>query len=292
MRIRIPFLIVTFVAGWAATAHAKLLVEIVAENRGEDILLYAKLQNCLCASLEMNIDLTNMRSSTTVPVLRDLIAPRTLLTTLSKRDRTKVWAYKYRFRYVVGRTGARPDPSVAYQWPFSTGGNYPVIQGYGGTFSHFKGTPSEYSIDWGMPIGTPVLAARAGRVVGIREDSDENGLTEEYYQKANLVAIEHPDGTLAEYVHLKYRGVAVTLGQSIRAGDVLGYSGNTGYSNRPHLHVRVSMVKSPGYDESFPVRWDPPVEFNAAAPKSEPPKAEPRNLEERVSSEQSVDSAK
>lgn len=292
MRIRLLLLVAALVFASTATARAKLLVEVVAEKQGDDVLLYANLQNCLCASLEMTLELTNMQSSQPAPVRRDLIGPRTLLTTLSKRDRTKAWAYKYRFRYVVGRTGALPDPGAAYQLPFATGSAYPIKQGYGGSFSHPKGTPSEYSIDWAMPVGTPALAARGGRVVGIRDDSDENGLTDEYRQKANFVAVEHADGTIAEYVHLKYRGVAVTLGQTVRAGELVGYSGNTGFSSEPHLHVRISMVKSPGYDESMPVRWDPPLDFSPAPRRMEPLKPKARPTEERVSSERSVDSAK
>lgn len=292
MRTRLILLIAALVCASTATARAKLLVEIVAEKQGDDVLLYAHLQNCLSASLEMTLDLTNMQSSQPAPVRRDLIGPRTLLTTLSKRDRTKAWAYKYRFRYVVGRTGALPDPGAVYQLPFASGSPFPIKQGYGGSFSHPKGTPSEYSIDWAMPVGTPALAARGGRVVGIRDDSDENGLTTDYVTKANLVAVEHADGTIAEYVHLKFHGVAVTLGQNVRAGELVGYSGNTGYSSEPHLHVRISMVKSPGYDESLPVRWDPPLDFSPGPQKMEPLKTETRPTEERVSSERSVDSAK
>ncbi len=292
MRIRSLFAAAALAGCWVPAALARHLVEVVAEKRGEDVLLFANLQNCLCASLELTADLTNMQSSEPLPLRRALTRPRTLLITLSKRDRSKAWAYKYRFRYVIGVSGARPDPAAVYQLPFSAGGDYPVVQGYGGAFSHRVGSPSEYSIDWAMPVGTPVLAVRAGRVVGIRDDSDENGLTEEFFQKANLVVIEHADGTLADYLHLKVRGVAVTLGQNVQAGDPIGYSGNTGYSKQPHLHVRVSAVKSPGYDESLPVRWDSTVDFRAVPTKVAPPKPEPHTEPERVSSERSIDSAK
>jgi murein DD-endopeptidase MepM/ murein hydrolase activator NlpD len=292
MRFRIFLLLAVLTSCGATTMRAKPLVEVVAEKQGEKVLLYANLQNCLCASLEMNVDLTNMQSTQLLPVRVALTQPQTLLTTLSKRDSAKPWAYKYHFRYVIGLVGARPDPSAVYQLPFSTGSNYRVVQGYGGAFSHPKGTPAEYSIDWSMPVGTPVLAVRDGRVVGSRADSDENGLTDEFHQKANLIIVEHADGTFADYVHLKYGGVAVSLGQRVRAGDLIGYSGNTGYSKGAHLHVRVFIVTAPGYDQSIPVRWNSPIDFAAIPTTSPLPKSEPGNAEERVSSERSVDSAK
>jgi murein DD-endopeptidase MepM/ murein hydrolase activator NlpD len=53
------------------------------------------------------------------------------------------------------------------------------------------------------------------------------------------VKIYHSDGTFADYVHLRYGGVLVEVGEEVRAGDVIGLSGNTGYSTQPHLHFAV-----------------------------------------------------
>lgn len=47
------------------------------------------------------------------------------------------------------------------------------------------------------------------------------------------------DNTWAIYVHLKVNGVAVTEGQRVNVGDLIGYSGNTGNSTGPHLHFAV-----------------------------------------------------
>ena len=77
-----------------------------------------------------------------------------------------------------------------------------VGQGYFGSFSH-EGT---YAIDWTLPIGTPIYAAREGRVLHLKEDSNVAGLTEEYTALANFVLIGHEDGSQANYAHLNKTG--------------------------------------------------------------------------------------
>lgn len=47
------------------------------------------------------------------------------------------------------------------------------------------------------------------------------------------------DNTFALYAHLKYKGVVVKQGQKVKEGDLLGYSGNTGFSDSPHLHFEI-----------------------------------------------------
>lgn len=84
-----------------------------------------------------------------------------------------------------------------------------------------------------MPIGTPLLAARKGRVVDIDQNFTEGGT--DPLLKANHVMILHEDGTLGLYSHLAANRIAVSFGQWVDAGTLIGYSGNTGYSTGPHL---------------------------------------------------------
>ena len=89
-----------------------------------------------------------------------------------------------------------------------------------------------------MPIGTPVIAARAG-VVGELEEryEDRNGYVA---SQANYVLLRHTDGTAAVYFHLTQNGVLVGLGQSVRQGAAIGLSGQTGRQGiRRHLHFGV-----------------------------------------------------
>jgi murein DD-endopeptidase MepM/ murein hydrolase activator NlpD len=102
----------------------------------------------------------------------------------------------------------------------------------------------EHAIDFILPIGTPVLAARAGTIAAIKQDSDIGGNDESLADKANYVAIDHGDDTFAMYVHLKQCSVPVKIGDKVEQGQKIGEVGNTGYSTQPHLHFSVRKITS------------------------------------------------
>lgn len=93
-----------------------------------------------------------------------------------------------------------------------------------------------FAIDFIMPIGTKVISSRDGEVVSVREvfqDGNNKDLEENY------IFIQHDDGSVARYFHLTRNGAFVTKGNKVKAGDVIGLSGNTGQSGGPHLHFDV-----------------------------------------------------
>lgn len=55
----------------------------------------------------------------------------------------------------------------------------------------------------------------------------------------NYVKIKHKSNYYSLYSHLKYKSVTVKTGDSVKAGDVIGYMGNTGHTNGAHLHFEV-----------------------------------------------------
>lgn len=152
-----------------------------------------------------------------------------------------------------GRESKIGERARLYYLPFKAGTRHTCIQGESGLLSHSG--PNHYAIDFRMPVGTPVLAARAGRVVRIKEDSDTGGHTREYISYANYIRILHKDGTAANYFHLKKNGVVVKQDEQVRRGQIIGYSGDTGWSTEPHLHFQVDTKCTTGQWESVPIAF-------------------------------------
>ena len=130
----------------------------------------------------------------------------------------------------------KTDTSFVYSLPYQPEKSYLLIQAYQSNLSH-KG---EYALDFKMKEGTKICAARSGVVISIREDSEKGGLKPEMLSEGNHIIIEHADGSQAHYWHLQKNGVLVNEGDTVKQGQIIGLSGNTGYSAFPHLHFEVS----------------------------------------------------
>lgn len=161
--------------------------------------------------------------------------------------------YRYRFDWTVGRLDAVHDDSYVYQLPYAPGRSFRVLQGFGASFSHTG--LERWTVDFDMPEGTPVHAARGGVVVRVQERHDRACWEPGCARYANFVVVLHDDMTTGEYYHLQHRGAAVTVGQRIGPGTLIGYSGNTGKSTMPHLHFGVYRASSWGKTQSVPVRF-------------------------------------
>jgi len=126
------------------------------------------------------------------------------------------------------------DPKDSpYVLPYPVGKAYPVYQSY---CWRTGGHRDQLAYDFTIPIGDTVVAARAGVVRQIKQDSPDNG---EGAGQHNCVFIEHDDGTTAFYAHLKQNSVVVRVNDRVEAGEYFALSGNSGYSGEPHLHFGV-----------------------------------------------------
>jgi murein DD-endopeptidase MepM/ murein hydrolase activator NlpD len=140
---------------------------------------------------------------------------------------------------VPGDPTARPQ-DVAYHVPFDAV-RIQVSQTPQGQFSH-NDPENRDAIDFALPEGTPVLAARAGTVMQVQAGYQGNGQDRSHdLGRANLVRVLHDDGSMAVYAHLQHQGALVRPGEQVQAGQRIGLSGNTGYSVAPHLHFAVQV---------------------------------------------------
>ncbi|WNH47840.1 M23 family metallopeptidase [Stenotrophomonas aracearum] len=138
---------------------------------------------------------------------------------------------------VPGDPSARPQ-DVAYRLPFDAR-RFQVTQAPQGRFSHGDAENRD-AVDFALPEGTPVLAARAGKVMQVQGNFSGNGQDPlRDRERANFIRILHEDGSMAVYAHLRENGVLVRSGQRVEAGQRIGVSGNTGFSTAPHLHFVV-----------------------------------------------------
>jgi murein DD-endopeptidase MepM/ murein hydrolase activator NlpD len=131
-------------------------------------------------------------------------------------------------------TGSAPLPAGPIRgggsgliWPVDG----PVVSGFGprtinGSYEYHPG------IDIAVPEGTPIRAAAAGTVIFTEPEASSGGY-------GNYTCIDHGGGLSTCYAHQS--SFAVSAGQSVSQGEVIGYSGCTGYCLGPHVHFEVRI---------------------------------------------------
>lgn len=100
------------------------------------------------------------------------------------------------------------------------------------------------SIDFIVPKGTPVKAASEGRVVDLKADGKIGGDFKRFEKHGNFIELYHKNGEYSEYEHLQK--VIVKIGETVKRGQVIGYSGATGWLGglEPHLHFMVGIYQN------------------------------------------------
>lgn len=106
-----------------------------------------------------------------------------------------------------------------------------ITSRYGQRFDAFTGAPAFHrGVDYGVPVGTPVVAVGAGRVKAIGNSA----------RAGNFIKLAHAGGYESSYLHLDR--VDVRKGDVVDANRVIGKSGNTGRSTGPHLHYELRLA--------------------------------------------------
>jgi murein DD-endopeptidase MepM/ murein hydrolase activator NlpD len=134
----------------------------------------------------------------------------------------------------LAATGSAPLPAGPIQggsggliWPVDG----PVVSGFGprtinGSYEYHPG------IDIAVPEGTPIRAAATGTVIFTEPEASSGGY-------GNYTCIDHGGGLSTCYAHQS--SFAVSAGQSVSQGEIIGYSGCTGYCLGPHVHFEVRI---------------------------------------------------
>lgn len=216
----------------------------------------ALARNPLAGPVQVRLEFSdrqNVVSEPVLPLTRVLpAAAESRLAALQLADPGQSGGFSLKLAAVPGDPSAQPQ-DVDYLLPVG-GTTWRIDQGFGGAFSH-DDDQNRFAVDFAVPEGTPVLAAREGVVMQVESDFHRAGMDrEKYASRANHIRILHDDGTMAAYAHLAAdHGVLVREGQRVRAGQHIGHSGNTGFSSGPHLHFVVQVNRGMKL-ESIPFR--------------------------------------
>lgn len=245
--------VIFFCCGLISQAQplTKVFSETLDQGRGKSIS--ATNTNFCPVSVLLELDLDNMQFSKGQQTVF-VIPPRTdsfRLGEVTAIDTRKRYRFSYKTKYVYGDvTRTAYDKNHVYLLPYEQGKNFFINQGYYGNFSH----RDVQALDFTMPEGTPVLAAREGVVIKVTQHNIAGCAEESCKEYNNDVLIYHPDGTIGVYAHIKQNGAKVKPGDTVKAGDVIALSGNTGFSSGPHLHFACYLFEF-GNKKSVPTHF-------------------------------------
>lgn len=194
-------------------------------------------------TLRMEISGQNIQTTPRGPILTVVPAGgQKTIADIRPARRNDGYSYRYRYLFLTGTLNAGHDAGASYRLPYPDGLGFFISQAFGGEMFTHHGPDSAHAIDFVMPEGTLVLAARGGRVIKVVQHFTTGGQDAWHMDKANQVQVLHDDGTIALYVHLAPYSALVQVGDRVQTGSLLARSGNTGYSSGPHLHFAVTRV--------------------------------------------------
>jgi len=232
--------------GGAATVESTRLVyternnQVAVVNRGSKQRPVLYVVNQTAGPVQVWVEFTqqeNLRFSQPGPY--EWVVPafaEQFVLQLEAEDSKRSWAYEWTYYFVPGAPVnldelGRPELGLPFR-----GGPFVISQAFMGEASHKQNRESHFAVDIPMPDGTSIVAAKPGIVMEVERNFSRSGWSEEYADEANYVRILHGDGTMSVYAHLAPDRVEVVPGQNVAQGQLLGYSGSTGYASGPHLH--------------------------------------------------------
>ncbi len=154
----------------------------------------------------------------------------------------------------LGEDSSAPRISFAqevFNLPWTAGKKFKLttLPGEG----HHTG-PSQYSLDFAMPEGEPILAIASGRIIALNDSFSLGGCDERYANQANYLAIQLESGNVVRYLHTQFHSstdLGIKVGDKILVGQVVAKNGSTGFTCNwsgtgpgPHVHITLEQVCS------------------------------------------------
>jgi len=144
--------------------------------------------------------------------------------------------YESQLQFILDPTTIPNAGTQVFNWPLQ---NILITQYFGGTefaarnASVYGGRPYHPGVDFSAPVGTKIYAPLSGTVRATGNTDAFPGC----YSWGKWTLIDHANGLSTLYAHQSV--ISVSPGQAVSTGDVIGYTGNTGYTTGPHLHFTV-----------------------------------------------------
>ncbi|MEK7390755.1 MAG: peptidoglycan DD-metalloendopeptidase family protein [Patescibacteria group bacterium] len=153
---------------------------------------------------------------------------------LSEAFLQEINTYERQLKFIIDPGSFPSSGKGILFWPLE---NIFVTQNFGDT--EFSRSTNAYNgkghngVDFRASLGTKVMSALNGTVEGVGNTDAVRGC----YSYGKWVLVRHDNGLSTLYAHLSL--IKVNPGQRVGTGEIIGYSGNTGYSTGPHLHLGV-----------------------------------------------------
>ena len=246
--------IIFFIFFTYLSANNNIYINNMINNNGqigENIDVYIVNNDLFDITIKYSAKTKNLLASDTFPIIKSIKSKDTIKITTFYILNSK-YSLNSSYSWSIGNYSSKHNDNYLYKLPYLNGTKHMVSQGFNGYFSH-KGN-SLYAVDFAMKIGTKIYASRDGIVVKTKSDGYTHG-DRSYIKEANFITIKHKDGTYGKYVHLKQNGVKVKVSQKVKRGQFIGLSGNTGYTNGPHLHFIVFKGKSYNSRQSIKIKF-------------------------------------
>ena len=148
-----------------------------------------------------------------------------------------------------------------YSLPFKENTVFLAVSDPRAHFAHGK-----HAIDFVIDFDVPILAVLDGKVVDVKDDSNEGGSDEKYatdIKYLNFITLKHVNGEYSQYGHIAYKSSLVKVGDKIKRGDQIARGiGMIGSTTTPHIHLLVCIDSNneAGF-ESLEIKFDKKIKI-------------------------------